>query len=187
MKNVICLWWSSKPACAFCPFLYPFWEKSNVVNMFGCSIKGEKKKPMEDCGQPVFVKKVKHDLKNTLCAWFTWNSLFADLGQDLTVGHPTGTPPMHSTRHWENSAKSIAVLLLKCCHHHVRAWLSALCCVPHLGGHLWGGLQKHQVPTDDTPMGPSRWELGAVGDPTLSLICVSHVGTEAQEGLTSTA
>lgn len=56
-----------------------------------------------------------------------------------------------------------------CCIHHVRAWLSALCwataCAPHPGGgfHLWGGLQKHEVPAADAPMDPSQWELGGVG------------------------
>lgn len=44
---------------------------------------------MKECWQPVFVYKVKRDLKNSF-GWFFCNSLFADLGQDLSVGHPTG-------------------------------------------------------------------------------------------------
>lgn len=82
------------------------WEIQSVL---GCSIK--KKKIMEECWQPIFVNKLKHDLKNTSCGWFTWNSLSADLGQDLTVGHPAGI-------HQPCTASDIRKILpkaLRCC------------------------------------------------------------------------
>lgn len=192
MKNLICLWWSSKPACAFCPFSYPFWDKSNMAHVLGCSI--EEKKTTKGCWQAVFVNKTKHDLKNSF-VWLICLKYFVCRFRPRSGCWASyrNTAAMHSIRHQENSAKSIAVMLLMCCSHPVRAWLSALCrvtaCAPHPGGciHLWGGLQKDDVPTDDIPMDPSQWELGGVGWASTGPHLCFPAGHWGQEGLRSTA
>lgn len=126
MKNVTCLWWSSKLPCAFCPSCTPFGRNPTWLMCWDATLK--EKKPMEECWQPILVNKVKHDLKNTLCSWFAWNSLFSDLGQSLAVGHPSGIhQPCTASDIMKILPKAFAVVLLPCCSHHVRAWLSALC------------------------------------------------------------